>query len=181
MMANSTLPAFPCFVSSKIRTPPKVANLHGDLLEANGKQILTLHNLVPKILTLHKIQCHLLDTLLNSVIGGIGLESHAFDRYIYEIGYWLNENFWNEGIMTAALKEFVHFIWDGHKYENMNQCLTLSRIVRIEAHVAVTNKPSVKLLEKVGFKKEGMHRKAHRFRDGSYGDSYSYALIKDEY
>ena len=52
---------------------------------------------------------------------------------------------------------------------------------RLEAGVAVENKPSANLLKKVGFIKEGKKRKSMRSRaTGKWHDTYFFGLLKSE-
>ena len=37
------------------------------------------------------------------------------------------------------------------------------------------------MVEKNGFTKEGVHRKGHKFRDNTLGDSVAYAILKEDY
>ncbi|MBP3887814.1 MAG: GNAT family N-acetyltransferase [Cellulosilyticum sp.] len=63
-----------------------------------------------------------------------------------EIGYELSQSYWHQGIMTEALKEVIRI-----GFEEMG-------LVRLQAIVCEDNKASQKLLEKVGFIKEGLLR-----------------------
>ncbi|GAF15036.1 spermidine N1-acetyltransferase [Bacillus sp. JCM 19046] len=58
-------------------------------------------------------------------------------------------------------------------FSNMN-------LNRINAFVALENHSSFKLLEQLGFKKEGIMREKHLYR-GVYYDHYSYSLLKREW
>lgn len=54
------------------------------------------------------------------------------------------------------------------------------KLNRINAYVALGNVNSIKLLEKLGFKKEGIYREKHLFR-GKYYDHYSFSLLKSDW
>jgi RimJ/RimL family protein N-acetyltransferase len=59
--------------------------------------------------------------------------------------------------------------------------LFLSRdIVRIQAHTDLRNVASQKVLEKVGFKKEGTIRK-NLFVRGEWRDAYLYSILREEW
>lgn len=51
---------------------------------------------------------------------------------------------------------------------------------RLEAEVIETNSASIKLIEKFGFKKEGVLREA-KFQNGKFIDIYRYGLLRSEY
>ncbi|MFX6949463.1 GNAT family protein, partial [Acinetobacter baumannii] len=82
-------------------------------------------------------------------IGGIGLILNS-DVYIMsaEIGYWLAEPFWGQGIATEAVRQLVEYTF--YYFD----------IVRLYAEVFETNKASMRVLEKNGFYLEGVRRKA---------------------
>ncbi len=93
-------------------------------------------------------------------IGGIGLILNT-DVYAYsaEIGYWLGEPFWNQGIATEAVRQMVDY------------CFYYFDIIRIYAEVFEINKASMRVLEKNGFYLEGVRRKA----------VYKNAILMDDY
>jgi RimJ/RimL family protein N-acetyltransferase len=76
--------------------------------------------------------------------GGIGIHQQD-DIYIKnaELGYWLAEPFWGNGIITKAIKEMVEFAFDNYE------------INRVFARPFGSNISSQKVLEKNGFKLEG--------------------------
>ena len=51
---------------------------------------------------------------------------------------------------------------------------------RIEAGVAVQNEKSIRVLEKLGMKREGRHREILPLISG-WSDNFSYALLLSEY
>lgn len=97
-------------------------------------------------------------------IGGCGFEGLSYGHRT-EIGYWLARPFWGRGIMTevvGALCRFAFAEW---------------QLVRITAHVFLFNDRSARVLEKNGFRCEGVLQKNH-CKDGKFLDSKLYALIK---
>jgi ribosomal-protein-alanine N-acetyltransferase len=86
-------------------------------------------------------------TLTNAkkIIGTIGFNKFQYNM-IGKLGYDLNENYWNRGIITEAIKIITEF---GFK--------TL-HIHRIEAEVIPENIASSIVLERNGYTKEGVMR-----------------------
>jgi RimJ/RimL family protein N-acetyltransferase len=113
------------------------------------------------------------DPFLNFVIdvdgelaGGIGIELRAdVYRKCALIGYWLGENYWGRGIMPEAVKLVVDYA-----FANFD-------IHRLQAGIFGNNPRSMRVLEKVGFIKEGVLKNAI-FKNGVILDEYVYALIK---
>ena len=95
---------------------------------------------------------------------------HYWDRTnnIAEIGYDLWHECWGQGYMKEALKCAIE-----SSFTNMG-------LNRINAFVALDNVNSVKLLEKLGFKNEGIYRDKHLFR-GQYYDHYFFSLLKRDW
>ncbi len=84
-----------------------------------------------------------------------------------ELGYWLAEKYWGKGIMTQAVKLITKFGFEG---------LGLKRIY---VFAFLFNKASQRVLEKTGFKKEGI-LKNNVIKDGKMMDDYLFAKIKKE-
>lgn len=96
------------------------------------------------------------------VVRGIGL-SHI-EKHKAEIGYWLGEKYWGRGIMTAAVKLVTSF------------CFRKLKLRRIYATVYPHNKASVRVLQKTGFRFEGLMRKLYK-KDGKFLDALMYAKV----
>ena len=101
------------------------------------------------------------------VIGGIGLElrQDVFRRSA-EIGYWLGESHWGQGIATAAVRAVTKFAFEQFD------------LVRIDASVFEWNPASCRVLEKAGYVQEARLRKAV-YKDGETIDRLIYARLRD--
>ncbi|GKE91689.1 acyl-CoA N-acyltransferases superfamily protein [Tanacetum coccineum] len=85
-----------------------------------------------------------------------------------EIGYSLARRYWGQGIMTQALKMSVKMVLKD-----------FPEIVRLEAFADVENIASQRVLEKAGFKKEGLLRK-NSFINGSFVDEFIYSFLNPD-
>ncbi|MEP7346083.1 MAG: GNAT family protein, partial [Gemmatimonadaceae bacterium] len=79
-----------------------------------------------------------------------------------EIGYWLGEEFWGQGLAADALAAFAPWC-----FEHFN-------LIRLWAAVFVDNPGSARVLEKAGFVREA-HLKQAAFKDGEAQDEWIYA------
>lgn len=107
---------------------------------------------------------------INGEIGGIvGLyPQQDVYRVSIELGYWLGEPFWGKGIMVKAVNAVVALAFENNK-----------ELSRIYAQVYERNHASVRVLEKAGFTREGIMRKAI-IKNGVIMDAGLYSLIRDE-
>ncbi|MDE5737339.1 MAG: GNAT family N-acetyltransferase, partial [Oscillospiraceae bacterium] len=78
-----------------------------------------------------------------------------------------NRNYWNRGFMTEALEMILKFIFIN------------SEINRIEAFVEIPNVASQKLLQKLGFTKEGTLRQYEKCR-GNLIDIIIYGYLRKD-
>ncbi len=100
------------------------------------------------------------------IIGGIDLGiDKNFNKA--ELGYWLDEDFWNQGFATEAVIKIIDF---GFKH------LKLKRIFATHFDF---NPASGKVLEKSGMKKEG-ELKAHTKKGNIYHNHILYAIINED-
>jgi len=100
--------------------------------------------------------------------GVIGLKRQKdIHRKSEELGYWIAEPFWNKGIATQAIGMVTEWAFQ-HLKTN-----------RIFAGVFQHNIASMKALEKNGFKKEGILKKAI-YKNSKFLDEHLYAKLKDE-
>jgi len=102
------------------------------------------------------------------IIGMISLEHVNFQHLFAETGYWLGRKYWSQGIAREALQLVLKF---GFEQLKLN---------RIYARVMHPNIASARVLEKTGFKKEGIMRKSI-WRGGTWMDLIWYAILKEEY
>ena len=97
-------------------------------------------------------------------VGSIGI-TLGFDirRNNAEIGYWLAEPFWGNGIMTEAVKQMVEY-----SFKTFN-------IIRIFASTFGCNIGSQRVLEKAGFKFEARFEKVY-VKNGELENEMIYAI-----
>lgn len=105
-------------------------------------------------------------TVDDRAIGSIGLfRKDNIHSRTAEMGYWIAEPYWGEGIVTAAVKEACDYIFGN------------TDIIRIFAEPFSHNKASCRVLEKAGFTFEGTLRK-NAVKNGEVIDMKMYAIIK---
>jgi [ribosomal protein S5]-alanine N-acetyltransferase len=83
------------------------------------------------------------------------------------LGYWVGANYANQGYMTAAVQAVVPFVFDSLELH------------RLEAACLPTNAASIRLLERTGFKREGLARRYLRI-NGAWQDHLLYALLDSD-
>ncbi len=102
----------------------------------------------------------------SEIIGSIGFSiGQDVHRYTAELGYWLAEPFWNQGIITKAIQTVTEYAFDRFG------------LVRIYAEPYASNSASSKVLEKAGFQLEG-RLKGNVYKNGKIMDQFVYAKIK---
>lgn len=107
------------------------------------------------------------------VIGSIGLHRDSKRRRNFNqcrmMGYVLSKVYWGQGLMTEAAKEVLR-----HAFEDLKlEMVTIS-------HFSY-NQRSARVIEKLGFHREGVLRKAFLRYDGSLLDDVGYSMTKEEY
>lgn len=106
------------------------------------------------------------------MIGDINFSIEEYDTY--ELGYDFNPTYCKKGYATEACKAVIDYIFKE----------TSGR--RIYAECDDDNFPSIRLLERLGFRREGYFIEDVTFKkDGAgnpiYVNSYSYAMLKREW
>ena len=97
--------------------------------------------------------------------------AHPFDdihNRTAEIGYWLGQPYWGQGIATIAIQQLIKYCFETVKYS------------RIQAITFDNNIGSMRVLEKNALIKEGIMRK-HIYKNGVYYDAHLYGITDDEY
>jgi [ribosomal protein S5]-alanine N-acetyltransferase len=85
-----------------------------------------------------------------------------------EIGYSIRPDFWGNGFMTETFKTLIEF---GFSQMGLHS---------IEANVNPQNNKSIRLLERIGFKKEACFRENFFFNE-KYLDSVIYCLLETDH
>lgn len=106
---------------------------------------------------------HLAIDIDGEVVGCVGL-TNIVPGHKAEIGYWLAPRLWGQGIVSEAVGRVVEFAFKKMKLH------------RIYAYVFLPNRASMRILEKNGFRREGMLRKNVR-KDKVLRDEYLYAKV----
>lgn len=100
-------------------------------------------------------------------VGGIGLmpmtDVHSGTA---NFGYWLGEPYWGKGLTTRAVAAILPYAFDELLF------------VRLQAIVFAGNAPSMRVLEKNGFIREGVLRK-HVTKNGAVTDAILYAKLRN--
>lgn len=105
-------------------------------------------------------------TVDGKAVGSIGA---FFGTDVYEksaeIGYWLAEPFWGQGIVCEAVKKLCRYVFAKYQIE------------RIFAEPFAGNAASRRVLEKAGFTLEGVMKNSV-FKNGVLMDSCMYGLLR---
>jgi [ribosomal protein S5]-alanine N-acetyltransferase len=120
---------------------------------------------IEKAITMNPVRIFAID-IGNEAVGSIGIypqtDIHCRNA---EMGYWLAEEFWGQGIMTDAIRQIVDYSFK-----------TLD-IDRIFARPFGSNTASQRTLVKAGFILEYRFEKTI-FKNGEYQDELIYAIRK---
>jgi RimJ/RimL family protein N-acetyltransferase len=101
-------------------------------------------------------------------VGGIGFTLHGdVERVSAEIGYWLGEAFWGQGIATEALRTVTQHAVQTHG------------LTRVYAVPYEWNSASFRVLEKAGYVAEARLRRS-AIKDGCVIDQILYAYVVPE-
>lgn len=101
-------------------------------------------------------------------IGTCGFHKWEKRYFRTELGYDLSPEFWRQGYMSEALRAALQ-----NGFTNMG-------LYRIDALVYVGNQASLALLEKLGFKKEGVLRDYFHM-NGVFYDHALFSLLRNEW
>jgi len=105
----------------------------------------------------------------NRVIGGLGF--YFWDRSYYktELGYTVARPHWQRGIATEAVRALMQF-----GFETLH-------LHRINVDTRMDNIGSVRLMQKLGFRHEGVRRECIRNGDGTYQSWGLFGMLENEY
>ncbi|XP_057545892.1 uncharacterized protein LOC130824890 [Amaranthus tricolor] len=111
--------------------------------------------------------------LHNRAIGSVVLDRQpgkfGLDKGRAQLSYALGSQYWGHGITTTAVRKTV-----------LAAFKELHNLVRIQAFVEIPNKGSEKVLQKVGFVKEGVLRNYAMIVDGEGMDLNVYSILPSD-
>ena len=110
----------------------------------------------------------LIEKNTKKVVGSCGFHKWVREHCRAEIGYALHEKFRRHGYMREAI------------YKILNHGFTTMNLNRVEALISPENSRSIKLIEDLGFLKEGT-LKGHYKEGDVFEDSLLFALLKPDY
>jgi ribosomal-protein-alanine N-acetyltransferase len=89
----------------------------------------------------------------------------AFDSTA--VGYWVDSAVAGRGVLPTALAMLV------------DHCFDTIGLHRVEANIRPENTPSRRVVEKLGFREEGLHLR-YLFIDGGWRDHVSFAVTRED-
>jgi RimJ/RimL family protein N-acetyltransferase len=102
----------------------------------------------------------------NTIVGGASLTNYDTFRDRVELGYWLHAEGRGRGIATRTARALaLHAFNEG--------------VMRVEAVVRPENIPSIRVLERAGFSREGLMRSLLRHGEGR-ADAILFSLLPGE-
>jgi|SRR5680860_90957 len=108
------------------------------------------------------------DAVTSELVGGLTLcNVRRGVTQSCTLGYWVGADYANQGYMTAAVRVVVPFVFDSLELH------------RLEAACLPNNTASMRLLERTGFKQEGLARRYLRI-NGIWQDHLLYALLDSD-
>ncbi|PKP36637.1 MAG: GNAT family N-acetyltransferase, partial [Bacteroidetes bacterium HGW-Bacteroidetes-15] len=103
-----------------------------------------------------------------NIIGDLGIHFFDNENKQVEIGCTLNKDFQNQGYATESIIRVIDFL-----FKDLNKH-------RIITSIDPDNKDSIRLVERVGFRKEA-HFVKSLFINGKWVDDLVYALIEKDW
>ncbi|KAJ4990776.1 gcn5-related n-acetyltransferase [Stagonosporopsis vannaccii] len=114
-----------------------------------------------------------------TIIGGCGLKPGTdVQGHGAEVGFWIGEAFWGQGLVTEMLEGFVRWFFESE--ESRLASTEGGRWTRLWGGVFEGNAGSMRCFEKCGFAKEGVLRGAVE-KDGRASDLHLFGLLKEEW
>ncbi|HIR52739.1 MAG TPA: GNAT family N-acetyltransferase [Candidatus Onthovicinus excrementipullorum] len=104
-----------------------------------------------------------------TVIGNISVVTQDDACHTCHLGWQIDVPYWNQGIMTEAVRAVIDFLFDRVGYD------------RITSGHDTRNIGSGRVMQKAGMTLEGTFRRCCYQKDGSIGDKNYYAILRSEW
>jgi RimJ/RimL family protein N-acetyltransferase len=160
------------------RDIPALFNIFGDPMVCrywsrpalqNESEAEDLYNEITQCFTERSLfQWGIEDVATNRLIGTCTLSSLTPEHRRAEVGFALARAEWGKGYMVVALSALVRFA-----FESLD-------LHRLEADVDPRNLSSIRLLERTGFRREGLLRERYHL-NGEIQDAFFYGLLRREF
>lgn len=108
------------------------------------------------------------DDPLGMIVGSVGAFWVSQPHGVMEMGYTLSEPHWGRGYIVEAAQALMRFVFDDYA------------IQRLQARVIVGNAASERVVQKLGFTREGVLR-SFILRRGSWWDLAIWSLLRGEF
>jgi ribosomal-protein-serine acetyltransferase len=102
-------------------------------------------------------------------IWSMGLHTIKLEHGFAEIGYLIAKDFQGKGIMTECVKAMINY--------GFNEL----QLHRIQIRCDLINIKSKAILERLGFKLEGVLRQNRKHEDDTFSDELIYGLLRNEW
>jgi ribosomal-protein-alanine N-acetyltransferase len=114
----------------------------------------------------HALACRVEDGV---ILGGLNLSQIARGSFQSAfLGYWIGAPYRREGYMSQAIPLFLDHAFGALKLH------------RIEANICPENKPSIALVQRVGFRCEGLGRRYLKI-DGRWRDHEHWTILSEDW
>ena len=121
------------------------------------------------IANIYNPSSNLVIDLKGELIGAMGLtKKDDIYRKNAEVGYWVAEPYWGQGIGTEALKQFVDYTFQNFKFH------------KLYAGIMSTNIASARVLERVGFTLEAVLKESI-YKNDHFIDEHIYSLFRRDF
>lgn len=104
----------------------------------------------------------------SEVLGGCGLHTRG-GAYSLEIGYWINREYQNRGYATEVTRALMKVAFELSGIDNVRICCD------------VKNAASLRVIEKVGFEKEGILLHQQKNTNDEFQDFQVAVFLRDSY
>ncbi len=105
------------------------------------------------------------DSENSELLGITSLHRIDWIRRSAGVGYWIRQSRWGKGFATEAVRALIE------------RGFGVYRLHRLEAHVALENHASQRVVQKLGFEREGVAREVELV-NGRYLDHIQYSLLR---
>jgi [ribosomal protein S5]-alanine N-acetyltransferase len=100
---------------------------------------------------------------VNRIVGIIGLKNIDYDKKNTNLGYWIGEPYWGNGIATESVTLVI------------NYAFSVLGLEEVYAYVYSENKASIRVLEKNGMTKKGEANEYNQMSD-RYKNSFKFMI-----